>query len=1181
MSSSLQKILKNINGESSPVEILGLSGSSRALVVSILSKISGRSSGESAPVVVVCESFNIAEVFLQDIYYYFGRDGVYFFPFWDVLPYDNFSPHKALTAQRFQALDALLNQKAKILVTTSNALMQSFLPRNVFLKNTFTLTKEFIGSPNEIGNKLINSGYTKVDVVEELGEFSTHGVILDVFPLNRENPVRIEFSENSMVQFLKPFDIKSQHTDQNELSSLKILPAGEILFDQENIDYARQKLPEYRKECNPEVILQLRQSLQKKEGFSGIESLSPLFYPEMETLFDYFPEEFILIIDEEKNVNKRAESFYQEVFLEYEISTQQNKLTLSPESLFLTHRELQTKLRNNVNLALNSVKINNNIERRLYQLQFEDNKSLRNQFERAKATSAASYMVQLLKKWQSLGTPILLSAKNQTHADGFQQLLEDFGVESTVADIQPTTYRCQWLDWIEKTDTEKTSKSIPILTGNVSSGFRKLDSNGKTLFVLMTEEEVFGEKTRNRRIQRAQVHQTAGNLDDLSDGDHVVHLDYGIGRYHGLQKISASNTQNEFMQLVFAHDEKVYVPVENIHLVQKYVNADGTTPKLSKLGEKAWKNTRSKVAKTVENIAEELAEIYAERESRRGFAFAEDDLEMQKFELRFEFEETQDQLDVISSVKADMEKEIPMDRLVCGDVGFGKTEIAMRAAFKASQQEKQVAVLVPTTILAQQHFETFCRRFEDTPFIIDVISRFRTPTEQKKIIKSLREGKIDVLIGTHRMLSTDVKFKELGLLVVDEEQRFGVRHKEKIKRFKASVDVLTLSATPIPRTLHMSLMGIRDLSIINTPPADRRAVRTRLLPTNDYIIQEAVSREIRRGGQVFIVHNRIDTIYEYGRYLDSILPNMKIVIGHGQMREEKLEKVMMEFIEGQFDVLLSTTIIESGLDITNANTIIINNAHMFGLSQLYQLRGRVGRSNVQAYAYMLIPPDLILSGEANERLNVLQDMNDLGAGFKVASRDLEIRGAGNLLGSEQSGQIASVGLELYTQMVAKAVKKLRQSESGLSLEDIHVKLSQIDQLIPESYISSTSQRLSLYKAVGNLLTKEDLWTFRNGIEDRFGMIPEPVLNIFRNAEIRLWGQFHGVEKIEYERNRLRLQISDTAKLNHDKLVEWLCDDQRSLKYIPENTLYLNDVPADMPAILSRLKKMEKVFGLNN
>ena len=626
MSSSLQKILNNINGGSAPVELQGLAGSSKALVVSMLSKISGLSPGETAPVVVVCESFDIAEVLLHDIYYYFGREGVYFFPFWDVLPYDNFSPHKGLTAQRFQTLDALLNQQARILITTPNALMQCFLPRKDFLKNTITLTNEVVGSPNEIGKLLLNSGYIEVDVVEELGEFSTHGGILDVFPLNLEKPVRIEFSEISKAYFLKPFDIQTQHTDQTELSSLKILPASEILFNQENIDFARKSLPEYRKECAPEVLLRLRQSLQKKEGFPGIESLSPLFYPELETLFDYLPDELILIIDEEKNVKKRADSFYQEVYMEYEISSQQNKLTLSAESLFLTHRELQTKLTKHVSLVLNSIKINKPKEHTVHQLKFVDNKSLRKQFESANATSAVGYMVQLLQKWQSSGTPVLLSAKNQTHADGFQQLLDDLGVESTAAGDKLSTNRCPWLDWLEKNDTENASGFIPILIGKVSSGFRKIDSNGKALFVLLTEEEVFGEKTRNRRLQRAQVHQTAGNLDDLREGDHVVHLDYGIGRYQGLQQISTGGNQNEFMQLVFARDEKVYVPVENIHLVQKYVNADGTTPKLSKLGEKAWKKTRSKVAKTVENIAEELADIYAERKARKGFAFAADDL---------------------------------------------------------------------------------------------------------------------------------------------------------------------------------------------------------------------------------------------------------------------------------------------------------------------------------------------------------------------------------------------------------------------------------------------------------------------------------------------------------------------------------------------------------------------------
>ena len=1177
MPALLQKILKKIKSDSTVVELRGLSGSSKALVLSMLSPKSEQQEEKVIPLVVVCESFDVAEVLLNDIYYFLGTKGVHFFPFWDVLPYDNFSPHKGLVAQRFQTLDALLKEKVRILITTPNGLMQRFLPRKTFQKNTILLTKDFVGSPEIIQKQLLESGYNLVDVVEDQGEFSTHGIILDVFPLNREKPVRMKFSKKMELLSLKPFDVQTQRTAETELTSLEILPGNEILFNLETISFARQTLPSFRKECTAEVLKRLKESLRKSESFPGIESLSPLFYPKLETLFDYLPTEYLLIVDEEKNVEQCAENFYQEVFMEYEMSCQQNKLTLSPESLFLTHRELATRLNKSARVILNSKTHIDKTERVVHELKFVNNKSLRQGFEKTKATSAAGHMVQLLQNWQKSGIPVLLSAKNQTHADHFQQLLEDLGVESTVAGEQLIPKTCPWLSWLENGSVEGLTKTIPILSGKVSAGFRKLDAEGKTRFILLTEEEVFGEKTRSRRLQRTQVHQVTGSLDDLRDGDYVVHLDYGIGSYHGLHKISAGGSNNEFMLLIYAREEKVYVPVGKFHLVQKYISADGNSPKLSKLGEKSWKKTRKKVARAVEDIAVELAEIYAERKARKGFAFSADDAEMQKFELRFEFEETPDQLEVISSVKADMESEMPMDRLICGDVGFGKTEIAMRGAFKAVQQEKQVAILVPTTILAQQHFQTFSQRFEDTPFIIEVISRFRTDIEQNNILKRLHEGKIDIIIGTHRLLSTDVKFRDLGLLVVDEEQRFGVKHKEKIKRFRANVDVLTLSATPIPRTLHMSLMGLRDLSLVNTPPADRRAVRTRLLPVNDYIIQEAVSREVRRGGQIFVVHNRVETIYEYGNYLKSILPNIRIAIGHGQMREKQLEKVMLDFIEGRIDVLLSTTIIESGLDIPKANTIIIDNAQNFGLSQLYQLRGRVGRSNVQAYAYLLVPAEKILSGVAHERLQVLQGLNDLGAGFKVASRDLEIRGAGNLLGSEQSGQIASVGLELYSQMVDRAVKKLLQTQSGLSPEDINVRLDHIDQAIPESYIRSTSQRLSLYKTLGTLPTKEDLWDFRSGIENRFGALPESVLNIFRNAEVRLWGQLHGVQKIEHGRNRLRIQVKDASRLNHEKLIEWLCEEETQLSYIPENTLDYKNVPPEMAAILNGLKKLEQVF----
>ncbi|MED6339529.1 MAG: transcription-repair coupling factor [SAR324 cluster bacterium] len=1179
MSVSLQNIIQKIKSGTTVVELQGLSGSSKALVLSMLSSQSTWFEERTKPLIVVCESFDIAEVLLNDLYYYSGRKGIYFFPFWDVLPYDNFSPHKGLISQRFQTLDALLKGEVRILVTTPNGMMQRFMPRDSFQKNTIIFSSETVGL--ELNRqKLLSSGYNQVDVVEDHGEFSTHGLIIDVFPLNSQKPVRMEFSEKNRLLYLKPFDIQTQCTTDAELDTLEILPGNEIIFNKDTINYAHQNLPSFRKECTLEFLKRLKESLRKSQSFPGIESLSPLFYPKPETLFDYLPSDYQLVIDGENNVKKRAENFFQEVFMEYELSSQQNKLTLSPELLFLTNRELELRLENSAKLYLNSKIQNGQADRLVYQLQFVNNHSLRQGFEKNKATSAAGHMVALLQSWYKSGVPILLSARNQTHADHFQQLLEDLGVETFVAGEQLLPEACPWLEWLENSSDEKLKKSIPIISGKVSAGFRKLDAEGGVNFILLTEEEVFGKKTRSRRLQRTQIQQAAGSLDDLLEGDHVVHLDYGIGRYQGLQKISAGGVNNEFMQLTYARDEKVYVPVGKFYLVQKYVNADGNPPKLSKIGEKSWKKTRTKVARSVEDIAGELAEIYAERKARKGFAFTTDDTEMHKFELRFPFEETLDQLEVISSVKADMESEMPMDRLVCGDVGFGKTEIAMRGAFKAAQQEKQVAILVPTTILAQQHYETFSQRFEGTPFIIEVISRFRTDAEQKDILKRLHQGKIDVIIGTHRLLSKDIKFNDLGLLVVDEEQRFGVKHKEKIKRFRAAVDVLTLSATPIPRTLHMSLMGLRDLSLVNTPPADRRAVRTRLLPVNDYIIQEAVSREIRRGGQVFVVHNRIESIFEYGNYLESILPNIRIAIGHGQMKEQQLEKVMLDFIEGRFDVLLSTTIIESGLDIPRANTIIINNAHNFGLSQLYQLRGRVGRSNVQAYAYLLVPAEKILSGIAHERLQVLQDLNDLGAGFKVASRDLEIRGAGNLLGSEQSGQIASVGLELYTQMVDRAVKKLQQSESGLAPEDINVRLDHIDQTIPESYIRSTSQRLSLYKALGTLPTKEDLWDFRNGIENRFGALPESVVNIFRNAEVRLWGQLHGVETIEHDSNRLRIQVKDASKLNHEKLIEWLCEQETALSYIPENTLDYKNVPPEMTAILKGLKKLEKVFTVH-
>jgi transcription-repair coupling factor (superfamily II helicase) len=1180
MNSSLTPLLNRLQQTDVQLHLDGLRGSSKALMLALLQQTRG------VPMVVVCESYEIAEQFHADLTYFRGRERLHFFPHWDVLPYDNFSPHRALVAERFRTLQALLCGQVDLVVTTPHALMQKLMPRDRFRK---AVRRIAVGSTEwkslgEFVEQLRESGYVAVDTVEDQGEFSWHGAMLDLFPIGSSRPRRLESQAPSgTLEFLtiRPFDVQTQLTGEETVEALELLPASEVLFTVETQKQSRHALSERRRECSPEVFRELDRHLREASSFPGMESLAPLFFGRLETLLDYLPENAQLVFDEEEVIHDRAEHFYSEVFMEYELSLQQERLTLPPEDLFMDHRELRRQATERLRLTLQAEEPREPWGERL-RFPFSANRHLREGFRESASVSASGHAVHQLAQWQQQNIPVLLNGRNQTHSDHFRLLLEDLDIESHLASDDQTP-RFPWGEALllgrnAPGTSAFAGTGFPILSGTLSSGFQLRGTDGTTQFALVTEEEVFGEKSRSRRLQRSQVQATAGSLDDLRENDLVVHLDHGIGRYRGLQKIEAAGKAHEFMLITFARDEKVYVPIGKFHLVQKYVNPDGGAVKLHKLGDKAWKKTRTRVAKAVEDIAEELAEIYAKRKARRGIEYAPDDHEMQEFELGFPYEETPDQLEAIEQVKSDMHGSQPMDRLICGDVGFGKTEIAMRAAFKAASQGKQVAILVPTTILAQQHFASFRKRFENTAFLIDVISRFRSTQEQKETLRKLKEQQLDILIGTHRILSQDVQFADLGLLIVDEEQRFGVKHKERIKQFRSEVDVLTLSATPIPRTLHLSLMGIRDLSIINTPPADRMSIRTRLVQANDYIIQEAVGREIRRGGQVFVVHNRVETIYEYGNYLRRILPNVRVAVGHGQMGEQQLEQVMLDFIEGRADVLLATTIIESGLDIPRANTIIVNNADHFGLAQLYQLRGRVGRSNVQAYAYLLVSPEKILSSVARERLQVLQDLNDLGAGFKVASRDLEIRGAGNLLGSEQSGHIASVGLELYTQMVERAVRRL-QNEGQMLLEadEIRLNLDHIPQEIPESYIRSTNQRLSLYKALAGLPDEEAVWELRNATENRFGPMPELMLNLFKVAQVRLWSQQQGVALVEYRQHAVRLQLRDPQRINADQLIAWLSEPDCALRYIPENTLEVRNVSADIDDILFELRQLDPLF----
>ncbi|MGK5092847.1 transcription-repair coupling factor [Deltaproteobacteria bacterium TL4] len=1173
MDDSIASTLIKLVQSTYKTSLYNLQGSSKPLLLSYLQKLS------QAPTIVVSESFEKAEQLQEDLAFFMGSEGIYFFPGWDTLPYDNFSPHKDIVSQRFTTMKAMLENRVRCVITTPVGLMQRIMPKQLFKDVCLTLKISKTYDKAELLRKFEESGYASVDVVEERGEYSDHGKITDLFPLNAEVPVRLLWFENRL-EYMKPFDVQTQLTSSTLLETLEVIPGREVVFTPKTLKQAQSGIYSYRSQVTHEIFQQMESLLKQAQVFPGIESLSALFYPEAETLVSYFPENSVIVVDEEIQVYERAKYIFDEVFREYELSRDQGNFVIPPEKIYLNPQEFKKHLEPKIKLACFAGHQRPETFDYALPLPFTENHRLRQEYAQQNPHETVVKMIDKIRSWKKDKVPVLFVAKNQTNADHFKQLLSDFTIDTELWGKGHESYNCPWVDWLETPSKELLGSTIPIFSGKISSGFRLIDEQGQTRFAFLTEEEIFGEKSKNRNLQKKAAQQFMEGLEDLKEGEFVVHLDHGIGRYEGLTKIATLNTNEDFMVLVYAQSGRVYVPVSKFHLVQKYVNTDGSKPTLNKLGDKGWKKTRDKVVKATEDIAEELIEIYAKRKARKGFQYSKDDHLMREFELSFPYEETPDQLTVIQEVKQDMETPTPMDRLVCGDVGYGKTEVAIRAAAKTVNDGRQVAVLVPTTILAQQHYVSFSSRFEGMPFNIDLISRFRTPAEQKKTLARLAEGKIDVLIGTHRLLSNDVYFKNLGLLVVDEEQRFGVKHKEKIKQYRSQVDILTLTATPIPRTLHMSLMGVRDLSVINTPPADRRAIRTRMLKANDYIIQEAVGREIRRHGQVFVVHNRVETIHQYTRYLEKIVPKARLAIAHGQMGEKQLEQIMYDFMNGKYDVLISTTIIESGLDIPRANTIIVNNADQFGLAQLYQLRGRVGRSNVQAYAYLLVPPDKILSNVAQERLKVLQELNDLGAGFKVASRDLELRGAGDLLGSSQSGHIASVGIELYTQMIERAVKKLKQHDlEAPRLEEIIVDLG-LDTGISEAYVRSTSQRLSLYKKLASVSSEEELWALRNQTEDRYGTMPPMVVNLFKNAQIRLWGQKSYAKLIEYRNQKLRVTLVQPKYLNMEKLLRLLSLPKSPLKLVGKATLELEHIEQNMDSFFEGLKTIEGLFMPN-
>ncbi|MCM2264763.1 MAG: transcription-repair coupling factor [Desulfuromonadales bacterium] len=1034
------------------------------------------------------------------------------------------------------------------MVTTVRAVQQRVIPRTVLSSLHLVLHAGAEYPRDELLAKLVALGYQRVPLVEERGTFAVRGDLVDLFPPAFATPMRLVFFGDELEE-LRPFEALTQRTIGERLTTLELSPAREMVLAGEHLATYCARV---RERCDElELPRSVREALltEAREGLlaPGREQLLPFNYPALDTLFDHFGRVRWLVLDPPA-VASAADELATLVREGERRQRERGEAFVPAGSFYLSPEELEAQLGRCPRLDLAALQVYRlEADYPVFRVTVQGNGDLRP--DHAAHDGTLGYLVERLRDWQDDGWRILLVCHQEGQAERLRDLLEPSGLP------------LRWLP--ELTAGAAMPPGLTITVGNLTDGFRPAEEK----FAVITDDEIFGPRV-HRRVRRRDRRVFESTLADLRPGHHVVHADYGIARYHGLLHLQAGGTEGDFLHLEFAGDDRLYLPVERIEKVQKYV-ADGGEPRLDKMGSGSWEKAKLKARAAVEELARDLLHVQAKRQLAEGFRYTPPDRLYREFEAAFPYEETPDQLEAIEAVLADLQSGKPVDRLICGDVGYGKTEVAIRAAFKVVLDGRQVAVLVPTTVLARQHLETFRQRLVDFPVTVEMVSRFRSPAEQKAILARTADGRIDILIGTHRLLQSDVRFKNLGLVVVDEEQRFGVSHKERLKKLRAEVDLLTLTATPIPRTLHLSLTGIRDLSIIDTPPVDRQAIRTYVTRFDDDLVRDAILRELKRGGQVYFVHNRVQTIGAMAEFLRTLLPTVRIGVGHGQMNEAVLEKAMLDFIEGRTDLLLCTAIIENGLDIARANTIIIDRADTFGLAQLYQLRGRVGRSNVRAYAYLLIPGEGSLTHDARERLKVLQEQTELGAGFRIARHDLELRGAGDLLGARQAGQIAAIGFELYTELLEETVKEL-QGQVHEARIDPEVRLG-LSAYLPEGYVADPNQRLVLYRRMAAAIDEDELYVAGDELRDRFGELPEPAKLLLEVMKLRVLMKQLRIEQAEYDGQQLVFSFPPTTRVTPEQIMALLARPER-YRFSPDYRLSirLGRLPAE--EALSAAKK---------
>ncbi len=1137
---NLIKALKN-----PPVSVAGIVESAQPQF------IAQTSSGHAA--IAVLYSDMEAKAFEKDLRFF--SDNVYFFPSKEYMFYPIDTKGHAAEHERLSAAEALIRGKKPIIVTSVEAILQYTLPKKLFKENILSLKVGDITEPADLAARLTEMGYRREELVEGKGQFSLRGGIVDVYTPDSDNPVRIEFFDNE-VDSLREFDIISQRSIEN-IESVSVFSCSEVILSAEMRDSLSQKLLKEAKRLEKngkqeaaERTADDAELIKSGEIFPHIDKYISLIYGTVPTLTDYLPDDAFIFLAEPKRLNERAKSMEWEQGELISDMLERDIITFKNMRYWRDYREFAADVSRRRLVSVNALNHSG--------IDFHYNEI----FNFVTKTTVSfhgktEYLLEDLAGWHKEGYTVVILAGNRMRGENLAGYIADKGFPAEYSDT---------LDDIGK-------GSIAVVSGSISKGFEYPEIK----LVIVPDSDIYGGSRRKRKKEKKA--DIIKSYNDLNVGDYVVHREHGIAKYLGINRVTVNKVTKDYLKLQYQGTDILYVPIDQLDRLYKYVGGAEEKVKLNKLGGTDWSKTKTKVKSAAKDIAKQLISLYAQREKTKGYAFPEDTPWQKDFEDTFIYQETDDQLQSIEEVKKDMESDKPMDRLLCGDVGYGKTEIALRAAFKAATDSKQVAYLCPTTVLAMQHYNTFKSRMENFPIRIEMLSRFRTPAQQKKILKKLESGEIDILIGTHRILQKDVRFKDLGLLIIDEEQRFGVSDKEKLKELKKNVDALSMTATPIPRTLHMSMINVRDMSVLETPPENRYPVQTYVMEQNRVILADAMKKELARGGQVFYLYNRIQGIYKTAEWIQKMIPEARVAVGHGRMSQEELEDVMYDMINGTTDILVCTTIIETGLDIPNANTIIIENADKMGLAQLYQLRGRVGRSNRSAYAYLTYRRDGILSDVAQKRLGAIREFTEFGSGFKVAMRDLEIRGAGNLLGAQQHGHMDAVGYDMYCRILKESVDELCGNEQE---EEINTQLDlQVDAYIPESYIKDHNQRIDVYKEIAAIGNDEDASEVIDELCDRFGDPPRTVKCLIEVAKIKAMAKELGITMLSQKHGKLSL-VFDDKKFDPETAVKLVAKMPLKVKLLSGEHPRIDYTIDEYDGIIANIKFiLQSIFELKN